>query len=180
MVDGEGVGRSFLDAAIATFESTKSMGDRALAQMGEDEMRLVVGHDANPVSVIVKHLHGNMVSRWTDFLESDGEKAGRDRDGEFVDDGASRDEVMRRWEEGWGVVLSTMRGLAPGDLERTVRIRGEEMSVARAVCRQIEHYGYHVGQIVLIGKVVVGEGWRTLTVERGGSGEFNRGMGYGG
>ena len=171
--------QSFLGAAIETFLFSKKNGDGVLRQLSGPEMTRIVGHDFNSIAVIVKHMRGNMLSRWTDFLTSDGEKPWRERDAEFVEDGViTREEIVARWEEGWACVMGALRALRPADLEKSVRIRGQELSVARAILRQIEHYGYHVGQMVLIGKMIKGEAWETLTVPRGGTGAFNRGLGY--
>lgn len=175
----ERIGREFLDASIETFLSSKKNGDGVLRQLSGEEMTRVVGHDFNSIATIVKHMRGNMLSRWTDFLTTDGEKPDRARDQEFIEEPeVPRKEILTRWEEGWACVLGAMRSLTPPDLERTVRIRGVEHTVARAILRQIEHYGYHVGQMVLIGKAIKGEAWETLTVPRGGTGAFNSSLGY--
>jgi hypothetical protein len=174
-----GASQSFLDATIETFLSTKKNGDGVLRQLSGPEMTRVVGPDFNSIAVIVKHMRGNMLSRWTDFLTTDGEKPWRERDTEFVEDeGLSREEIVARWEEGWACVMGALRPLTPADLEKTIRIRGKDLTVPRAILRQIEHYGYHVGQMVLIGKMIKGDAWETLTVPRGGTTAFNRGMGY--
>ncbi len=173
------LGQTVLDAAIETFGYTKSMGDGALAQISTDEdLHACPLYDGNSISVIVKHMHGNMTSRWTDFLTSDGEKPTRCRDDEFVEDRPSKDEVLRRWETGWACVLGTLGALTPADLEKTITIRGKPLSVPRAIMRQTEHYGYHTGQIVSLCKHLVGEGWETLSVTRGGTAAYNASLGY--
>jgi hypothetical protein len=173
------IGRSFLDAALETFLYSKKNGDGVLRQLSGGEMSRVVGPDFNSIAVIVKHMRGNMLSRWTDFLTTDGEKPSRERDEEFrEDEGISREEILACWEEGWTCTLGAIRALTPADLEKTVRIRGQELSVPRAILRQIEHYGYHVGQMVLIGKTIKGDAWQTLTVPRGATATVNRSLGY--
>lgn len=173
------IGQSFLAATLETFLSTKKNGDGVLHQLSGEEMTRVVGPDFNSIAVIVKHLRGNMLSRWTDLLTTDGEKPWRRRDEEFrEEEGITRDEIIRRWEEGWACTLGAIRALTPADVEKTVRIRGQELTVPRAILRQIEHYGYHVGQMVLIGKMIKGDAWETLTVPRGGTAAFNRSLGY--
>lgn len=173
--------RAFLAGVTETLVSTKGMGEGVLRQLSGEEMTRVVGGaeaDLNSIAVIVRHLRGNMLSRWTDFLTTDGEKPGRARDTEFVEERVSREVVMSWWDEGWACVEGAIGALAPGDLERTIHIRGKPHSVPRAILRQIEHYGYHVGQMVIIGKMLKGADWQTLTVPRGGSVEFNRAIGY--
>jgi hypothetical protein len=173
------IAQTVLDAATETFAATKSPGDRALAQVRRDaDMHVAPLHDGNSIAVIVKHLHGNMRSRWTDFLATDGEKPWRDRDDEFTDDRPSRRDVLRRWDEGWACVFSAIGALTPTDLERTITIRGQPLSVPRAIFRQIEHYGYHTGQLVSLCKHVVGDAWVTLTVPRGGTAAYNASLGY--
>jgi hypothetical protein len=173
--------RAFLDSVTETLASTKGMGEGVLRQLSGEEMVRVVGPpeaDLNSIGVIVRHLRGNMLSRWTDFLTTDGEKPGRRRDTEFVEEGVARETVVGWWDEGWACVEAAIGALTPQDLDRTVLIRGKPHSVPRAILRQIEHYGYHVGQMVVIGKMLKGAEWQTLTVPRGGSVEFNRAMGY--
>lgn len=170
---------TILDAAIETFAYTESTGRRALAQVRSDrDVHRTPLYDGNSIAVIVKHLHGNMLSRWTDFLTTDGEKPTRRRDDEFIDDMATLGVVRRRWDEGWACVLGTMRSLTEDDLEKTITIRGQAHSVARAIMRQTEHYAYHTGQLVSLCKHVVGNGWETLTVPRGGTAAHNASMEY--
>lgn len=172
----------FIEATRETFARQKSMGERAMAQLSDAQLheRPVdpARADTNPIAVIVRHLHGNMLSRWTDFLTTDGEKPTRTRDDEFDDDMAPRDELMRRWEEGWAAVFNAIDDLTPDDLTRDVRIRGEAHTVSRAILRQVDHYGYHTAQIVFIAKLLKGDAWETLTVPRGGTEAFNRSLGY--
>ena len=167
-----------LDAIVARFEYVKRLGDGALAQLDDAQLHESVGHDVNPVAVVARHVAGNLTSRWTDFLTADGEKPSRDRDAEFDDDGLGRAAVLERWEAGWAVLFGALRALTPGDMTRTVRIRGEPHSVPLAALRSLDHIAYHVGQIVLIAKTLRGADWRTLTVPRGGTRAFNESLGF--
>lgn len=169
---------ALLEAVQRAFHDQKALGDRALAQLEAREMHLRLDPEANTVAVLVKHLWGNMRSRWTEFLSSDGEKADRRRDDEFEEHDASREHVLAWWEEGWRVTLTAVDALTASDLERTVTIRGEPHSVAQALTRQLTHYANHVGQIVLLAKHARGERWSTLSIPRGGSAAFNRRMGH--
>jgi hypothetical protein len=165
---------SFLDGAVATFLSQKRLAERAIEQLSEAQLRQPLDENTNSVAIIMKHVAGNMLSRWTDFLTSDGEKPWRDRDREFIDEFASHQEIRDLWESGWGCLFDALASLEPGDLTKTVRIRGQEHTVWRAIQRQLSHYGYHVGQIVLTARLLVKEGWSTVTIPRGGSEEYNR------
>lgn len=173
------VGNEFIRSALAQLRQTKSLADRAIAQASDEDLRRPLEGDSNTIAIIIKHMAGNMRSRWTDFLTSDGEKPWRDRDAEFVDDFTSREEILEAWEDGWRCCFSAIESLMPNDLMRQVTIRGEAMSVIDATHRQIEHYGYHVGQIILIARIHVGaKRWQTLTIPPGQSREYNRKMGY--
>jgi hypothetical protein len=171
--------RALLASVRQAFHDQKVLGDRALAQLEEADLHLRLDPEANSVAVLVKHLRGNMCSRWRDFLHSDGEKADRRRDEEFEVDRASRSEVLVWWEEGWEITLNAIDALREEDLGRTVTIRGEPHGVPQALLRQLTHYANHVGQIVLLAKHARGRRWRTLSIPRGGSGAFNRAMGHG-
>lgn len=168
-----------LSEFIAMFRKQKELADRAIAQVSDENLRRVLDENTNSIAVIMKHMAGNMISRWTDFLTSDGEKPWRNRDGEFVDDfpnppnTKSRDAIVALWERGWTTLFDTMHSLQPDDLEKQVKIRGEAQSVIRATVRQIDHYGYHIGQIVLIARVLAGQKWDVLSIPRGGSEEYN-------
>jgi hypothetical protein len=162
-----------INEAIATFQSQKRLAEKAIVQLTDEQLRTALDADTNSVAVIMKHVAGNMVSRWTDFLTTNGEKPGRDRDGEFLDTFRSRSEVVACWEAGWACLFRTLGTLTDDDLARTVRIRTEESTVAWAILRQISHYGYHVGQIVLIARVLVKDRWQVVTIPKGGSRAFN-------
>jgi len=160
------------------FRAVKTMGEGALAQLSLEELQRIPAPEMNSIAIIVKHLHGNMLSRWTDFLTTDGEKPGRDRDAEFEPSATTREEILRQWEEGWGCVLKALDALTPGDLIRTVTIRGQPHSVTEAVHRQLQHYSYHIGQIVLLARMSRGTQWKTLSIARGKSKEYTpKGLG---
>jgi hypothetical protein len=164
-----------LTEAIRVFRSQKDLAERAIAQVGDDDLHRPLDNHTNSIAIIMKHMAGNMISRWTDFLTSDGEKPDRNRDDEFVDRFATRDEVINHWNRGWQTLFDTLESLTSADLDKTVQIRGEPHSVIRAIDRQLSHYGYHVGQIVLIARILAGDGpWSTLTIARGKSAEYNQ------
>jgi hypothetical protein len=149
------------------------MGEGAMAQLGDEDFFVTLDRESNSVAILVKHLAGNMRSRFTDFLSSDGEKPDRFRDREFEVTGATtRGEVMKWWDEGWACVFGAIEGLKPEDVMRTVTIRGEAHTVLQAINRQIAHYAGHVGQIVFLAKHLRSSEWKTLTIARGKSEEF--------
>ncbi len=165
----------YLEEARRQFRGYKRLGEGAIAQLTEQEFFITLDPESNSVAVIIKHLAGNMRSRFTDFLTSDGEKPDRNRDQEFeISYASSREDVMRWWEEGWAHVFSAIESLKPEDVTRTVTIRGEPHSVVQAINRQIAHYAYHVGQIVFIAKHFRSSDWKSLSIPRGKSEEFNR------
>ncbi len=151
----------------------KSLADRAIAQLDAEQMHAVPHEDANSVVVLMKHMAGNMLSRWTDFLTTDGEKPDRNREGEFIDDFESRDQLDAFWGRGWGALFDALDELTPEDLGRTVYIRGEPHTVMEAIQRQVSHYGYHVGQLVQRARDLRGAAWTSLSIPRGGSVAFN-------
>lgn len=165
---------TFLAAIINTFEANKRLADRAIEQVPDDKLHTALDENTNSLAVIMKHVAGNLISRWTDFLTTDGEKPTRNRDGEFVDSFGSRGEVLEYWEQGWACLLTTLQGLQPQDLTTTVLIRGEPHSVPLALERSLGHTCYHVGQIVQLARHHAGEQWSTLTIPRGGSEQFNQ------
>jgi uncharacterized damage-inducible protein DinB len=165
---------SYLQDSLSLFRYYKGLAERAMAQVPEERLRTVLDPEMNSIAIIVKHMAGNMYSRWTNFLRGDGESAGRDRDSEFVDPPQSRDALMKLWEQGWEHVFSALQPLSDEDLKRTITIRGEAHSVMQAISRQLAHYAYHCGQIVLLAKHLQHENWQSLTIPRGKSAEFNR------
>lgn len=174
MNDFGGNGAEFLASLINVFRYHKELADRAAAQVSDEQIRRPLDANTNSIAVIMKHVAGNLRSRWTDFLASDGEKAWRNRDQEFVDDYASRDELLADWESGWGVLFATLESLSPGDLGRTIHVRGEPHSVILAAHRSLAHTAYHVGQIVLFARHLAGDQWTVLTIPRGASEQFNK------
>jgi hypothetical protein len=165
---------SHLEDSIGVFRYYKKLAERAMEQVSDDQLFATVDEEANSIAVIVKHMAGNMRSRWTDFLTTDGEKPGRDRDAEFTDPPATREALLHLWEEGWQCLLGTLESLSDADLGRTITIRGEAHSVMQAINRQVAHYPYHCGQIVFIAKHLCAGHWKILSVPLGQSAEFNR------
>ena len=160
--------------SLGVFRYYKKLAERAMEQLTDEQLTAVLDPESNSIAVIVKHMAGNMRSRFTDFLTSDGEKPDRRRDLEFEDPPVTRASLMALWEAGWACVFASLEPLGEADLARTVTIRGEAHSVMQAVNRQMAHYSYHCGQIVLLAKHLIHEGWKPLTVGRGQSEEFNR------
>jgi hypothetical protein len=165
---------SHIEDSIAVFRYYKKLAERAFAQVSDQQLFVVLGGEANSIAIIVKHMAGNMRSRWTDFLTTDGEKPGRDRDSEFVNPPATRTGLLGEWERGWATMFDALESLTDADLARTITIRGEAHSVMQAINRQLAHYPYHVGQIVLLAKHLANEHWQSLSVPRNKSAEFNR------
>ena len=164
---------SYLEDSLAVFHQTKQLGERAMAQVSDEQLFIALDEEANSIAVIVKHMAGNMRSRWTDFLTTDGEKPGRNRDAEVEAPPATRQALMGLWEEGWTRVFEAVEPLSEADLGRTVTIRGEPHSVMQAINRQSAHYAYHVGQIVFLAKHYAGGNWQSLSIPRNRSAEFN-------
>jgi uncharacterized damage-inducible protein DinB len=174
MADDTSIASSYLDESFRTFRGYKRMAEGALAQLNEQDFFHLPDAESNSVALIVKHMAGNLRSRWTDFLTTDGEKPDRDRDQEFVlAEGDTRQELMRRWEHGWETTFSSLQSLKPEDLSRTVYIRREPHTVLQAISRSVTHMAYHVGQILYQGKHLRGAEWKTLSVPRGKSAELN-------
>jgi hypothetical protein len=165
---------SYLEDALSLFAYYKKLAERAMDQVTDECLFTCIDGEANSIAVIVKHMAGNMRSRWTDFLTTDGEKPGRNRDSEFEDPPATRAELLAQWESGWSCLFSAIRPLTDADLARTITIRGEPHSVMQAINRQLAHYPHHVGQIVLLAKHFACDRWQSLSVPRRGSAEFNR------
>jgi hypothetical protein len=165
---------SYLVDALAVLRHYKGLAERAIAQVTDEQLTTVLDPEMNSIALLVKHLAGNMRSRFTDFLVSDGEKPDRQRDSEFEDPAPTRAAMMEQWERGWACVFAALEPLREEDLSRMVRIRGEAHSVMQAVNRQIAHYAYHVGQIVFLAKHLQHGHWQSLSVPRGRSEEYNR------
>jgi uncharacterized protein DUF1572 len=172
---GAGLAEHYLDDLRRELRKLKTQAERALAQVEDAQLFAALDAEANSLAVLMKHMAGNMRSRWTDFLTTDGEKLDRKRDTEFeIPPGTTRAEIFRLWEEGWAILLASVDILTPEDLGRTVTIRAEPHTVPQALHRALIHYAYHTGQIVLLAKHHAGEGWKTLSVPRGKSEELNR------
>lgn len=165
---------SYLEDATAVLRQTKKLAERAMAQVTDEQLFAVLDEEMNSIAIIVKHMAGNMRSRWTDFLTTDGEKPDRHRDSEFVEPPPTREGVMQLWEEGWGGVFAALEPLAENDLSRRITIRGEAHSVMQAINRQVAHYAYHTGQIVLLAKHFQHANWKSLSIPRNQSAEFER------
>jgi hypothetical protein len=165
---------SHIKDAVSLFRYYKRLGERAMEQVTDEQLFTVLDPEGNSIAVIVKHMAGNMCSRWTDFLTTDGEKPTRDRDSEFVDPPATRKDLLAAWEDGWNRLFTALEPLTDADLGRVVTIRGEAHSVMQAINRQLAHYPNHVGQIVLLAKHFACDHWQSLSVPRNQSVEFNR------
>jgi hypothetical protein len=161
----------FLEASINELKKTKIQADKAIAQVADSDLHWQPDEESNSIAIIMKHMAGNMLSRWTDFLVTDGEKPDRHRDGEFIDDFKTRADLIAFWERGWACAFRTLEGLTVADLSKTVMIRAEPHSVPLAIVRQIGHYSAHVGQIIYIAKHRSGSRWKTLTIPRNKSAE---------
>ena len=164
---------SYLEDSLSLLRYCKSQGERAMEQVTDEQLTAVLDPEMNSISQIAKHMAGNMRSRFRDFLTSDGEKPDRDRDSEFETPPATRAELMRVWNDGWGVVFGALEPLSDADMTRTITIRGEAHSVMQAVNRQVAHYSYHVGQIVFLAKHLQSANWKSLTIPRKQSSAFN-------
>jgi hypothetical protein len=164
---------SYLEDSLTLFRMYKKLGERAMEQLTDDRLYAVLDPEMNSIAVIVKHIAGNLLSRWSDFPASDGEKPFRDRDAEFEAPPPTREALMDLWNRGWACVFSALEPLTDADLNRTVTIRTEPHSVMQAINRQTTHYAYHVGQIVFLAKHYQSQSWKSLSVPRGQSRTFN-------
>lgn len=167
---------SILSVVIDEFQKIKKLADKSIEQLSDEQLHATIDPDANSVAVLMRHMAGNMRSRWVNFLTSDGEKPDRMRDSEFEDPRQSRAELMAEWEHGWQCVFGALQPLSDADLQRTVLIRGEAHTVYKAISRQVAHYSGHAYQILLLAKHLQGANWKTLSIPRGQSEEFNRRM----
>lgn len=162
-----------LASSKVIFASMKQLADKALAQVDDRALHWTPDPECNSIAVIVQHLHGNMRSRWTEFLTTDGEKPWRERDGEFIEKQAlDRSELLALWEKGWSCVFGALDGLAETDLMAQVKIRGQAHTVLEAIHRQVSHYAYHIGQIVYLAKLSKGAAWQSLSIARGQSRQY--------
>ena len=163
----------FLRSVLIRFKEYKSLGEKTFAQLTDEEMLRQPNEASNSIAIIIQHMHGNMLSRWTDFLTSDGEKAWRTRDAEFEDQNSSKEKLIALWQEGWTLFLDTLKSLSAADLEKNIYIRKETLSVIDAINRQMAHYPYHVGQIIFIAKMIKNKDWQNLSIPKGRSAAFN-------
>jgi hypothetical protein len=168
------IAMQFLSSAINAFEANKRLADRAVIQVPDERLHVALDPNTNSIAVIMKHVAGNLISRWTDFLTTDGEKPGRNRDEEFIDSFRTRQEILEYWERGWACLRDTLSSLRAEDLGKTVRIRGEPHSVPLALERSLGHTCYHIGQIVQLARHHAGDKWEVLTIPRGQSEKFNK------
>ncbi len=165
---------SYVEDSVALFRYYKNLAEKAMAQVSDEQLTVALDGEMNSIAIITKHMVGNMRSRWTDFLTSDGEKPSRDRDSEFMDPPSDRAGLLALWQEGWDCVFTALEPLSDEDLKRSVMIPGEAHSVMQAINRQVAHYAYHCGQIVFLAKHFKWDEWQSLSVPRRKSGDFNR------
>jgi hypothetical protein len=165
----------FLQSAHKEFTLYKLLGEKAITQVPDDKLFWQYNEESNSIGTIVKHLWGNMLSRWTDFMTTDGEKEWRQRDAEFENDVKDRPELMNKWNEGWECVFKALDSLQPDDLTKIIYIRNQSHTVLEAINRQLAHYPHHVGQILFLAKMIVGSNWQSLSIPKNKSQEFNAG-----
>ncbi len=170
-------GQDYLKDMIQQLQGLKTLGEKAIAQVPDEHFFTQLDEESNSIAIILKHIGGNMISRWTDFLTTDGEKPDRHRDGEFiVEDKNSKERILEYWERGWQTAFDTLSSLTPSDLSKTVLIRTKSLSVVQAINQQLSHCSLHIGQITFLSKHFASDHWKSLTVPRGGSEEYNRKM----
>lgn len=171
----QSLAQHYLADVLANLRAYKKMAERAADQLSDAEMFALIDQESNSIAVVMKHMAGNMLSRWTDFLTTDGEKPDRNRDLEFmIEPGTTRAQVQTYWERGWEAVFTALEPLTEADFSRKVLIRGEEHSIVEAINRQLTHYAYHVGQIVFLAKHFRSAEWQSLSIPRSRSAEFNK------
>ncbi|MCE3294605.1 MAG: DinB superfamily protein [Crocinitomicaceae bacterium] len=166
--------QNYLTSALRQFKFYESLGKKTIDQLEPKGLFFEPAKDTNSIAIIVQHLHGNMLSRWTDFLTSDGEKSWRKRDEEFEVIAQKPEEVLKLWEDGWKCLYAALEPLQPEDLQKIIYIRNEGQTVLEAINRQLCHYSYHVGQIVFIGKILKQESWQSLSIPKNKSQEYNQ------
>lgn len=163
----------YLDSVKKQFEYYKMLGEKTFSQLSDEQLFWQINEESNSIGTIVKHLHGNMLSRWTDFLTSDGEKEWRKREAEFDNDISTRKKLLEKWSEGWACLSNALNSLKEDDLQKEIFIRNQGHSVIEAINRQLAHYPYHIGQIVFIGKMICKENWTSLSIPKGNSKIYN-------
>lgn len=166
----------YLQSAIKEFHRYKTMGDKTFVRLNDQEIHWRVNDESNSIVIIVKHMVGNMLSRWTNFLTEDGEKPWRERDTEFEDPYSSKKEMLNAWEKGWQCVFEALDTIDDGNFHNDILIRNEKHNIFEAVNRQLAHYAYHTGQIIVTAKNILGDRWQSLSIPKGGSKEFNKSM----
>lgn len=164
---------NYLESVKKQFEYYKTLGEKTFSQLKDEDLFWQYNDSSNSIATIVKHLWGNMLSRWTDFLTSDGEKEFRNREAEFENDLDNREDLMAKWNEGWACLFKAMDTLGAGDLDKIIYIRNQGHTVTEAINRQLAHYPYHIGQIVFLGKMLTGSGWTSLSIPKGQSQLYN-------
>lgn len=164
---------NYLESTIKQFEYYKMLGDKTFAQLNEEQLFWQFNEESNSIAMIVKHLCGNMLSRFTDFLTSDGEKEWRNRDAEFENDIVDKTDLLAKWDEGWQCLFNAINTLTEQDLSKEIYIRNQGHTVTEAINRQLAHYPYHVGQIVFLGKMLCNQNWQSLSIPKGSSKNFN-------
>lgn len=169
------INKNFINSSISEFQKIKKLGDRSFSQIKDEDFFWSPDEESNSIAIIVRHLSGNMISRWTDLLTTDGEKSNRNRDEEFERIFyTDKDDIISRWESGWSCVFEALESLKEDDLMKEITIRSEPHTVIEAINRQLTHYSYHTGQIVFIAKHLESENWKSLSIPKGGSEEFNK------
>ncbi len=167
--------KNFIESVVYEFKRYKSLGDKAFAQLTDDEILWTYTEHENSISQIVKHISGNMLSRWTNFLTEDGEKPWRQRDGEFENPYTTKKEMINAWEAGWKCLFDALASIDNENFNTLIKIRSEEHTIIEAINRQLAHYSSHIGQITLMGKMIKGDTWVSLSIPKGGSEDFNKG-----
>lgn len=167
---------NYLSDAIASFRNYKKLAERAIEQISDEEFFRQIDEESNSIAIIIKHIAGNLKSRWTDFLTTDGEKDFRDRDSEFIAESETRESLMRFWEEGWQILFNELGSLKAEDFEKKITIRQQPHSICEAINRQLAHYAYHIGQITFLAKHFRASEWKTLSVPKNKSAQFNNFM----
>ncbi len=168
------MGNNFLESAIKQFEYYKLLGEKTFSQLSDEKLFWQYNSESNSIAIIVKHMHGNMLSRWTNFLTSDGEKDWRNRDDEFENDITTKEEMLSKWNAGWQCLFDALHSLQETDLQKIIYIRNQGQTVTEAINRQLCHYSYHVGQIVFVGKMICNENWISLSIPKGNSKIYNQ------
>ena len=177
-MSSEAIVQNYYEDSLSALRAYKKLAEKAIAQLKDEEFFITLDEEANSVAVVMKHMAGNMLSRWTDFLTSDGEKPNRNRDMEFViEPQTTKDDVLAYWERGWQCVFAALEPLQPEDFEKTVLIRGEKHTIVQAINRQLMHYAYHIGQIVYLAKHFRSAEWKSLSIPRNRSADFNAYLG---